>query len=267
MFTLLQRRRFAPRLWAVLAWLAVAGAMVALGRWQLVRADEKIALLEAAETARASAPVDVRSLGDADGAVAAAAAYRRVRAEGRWLPRRQFLWDNRAHRGRPGLEVVTPLVLDDGRAVLVDRGWMPLPRRREALPGVGVEAGARVRLVGLASRPSRGFAGGPAFVEGAPWPRWLQWFDYDAISGALDRPLVPVVLQPERAAGAGAHPDLLVENWTPAASGPEKHWSYAVQWFAMAAALTALFVAVNLRPRPCARDAAPDLDNPPSDEP
>ena len=246
------RRTFAPPWWAVAAWLVVAAAMLVLGRWQLERADEKIALLDAAAAARAAEPVDVDAVDDPE---AAAAAYRRVRAAGRWLAGRQFLWDNRAHAGRPGLEVVTPLLLDDGRAVLVNRGWAPLPTLRSALPDVAVPDaspdGGRIALTGLASRPSRGFSGGAAFVADAPWPRWLQHFDYDAVADALGVPLVPLVLQPER--GGDADAALLVENWQPAASGPEKHWSYAVQWFAMAAALTGLFVFANLR-RPGAAD-------------
>ena len=262
------RRRFAPRWWAVAAWLVVTAAMLGLGRWQLERADEKIRLIDAAAAARAAEPVDVRSPGDP---AAAAAAYRRVRAEGRWLDERQFLWDNRARAGRPGLEVVTPLLLDDGRVVLVNRGWTPLPTLRSALPDVAVPdvspdaspdappdaspdvpgTRGRVVLTGLASRPSQGFSGGAAFVEGAPWPRWLQHFDYDAIGDALGATLVPLVVQPER--GGPADAALLVENWQPAASGPEKHWSYAVQWFAMAAALAGLFVFANLR-RPGSAD-------------
>ena len=253
--------------------------MLALGRWQLVRADEKIALLDAAAVASVAAPVDATTVADPE---AAAARYLRVRAEGRWLENRQFLWDNRAHAARPGLEVVTPLLLDDGRAVLVNRGWMPLPATRAELPDVSPSAagsadggpdgipGARVSLTGLASRPSKGFAGGEPFVADAPWPRWLQYFDYDALGDALGVPLAGFVLQPQRGAAtpdgaagpiaAAGEAALLVENWRPAASGPEKHWSYAVQWFAMAAALTALFVFVNLR-RPDAGDAAATDDD------
>lgn len=240
------RRRFAPRWWAVVAWALVTLAMLGLGRWQLERADEKIALMAAAAAARGADPVDLATIDDP---VAAAEAYRRTRVSGRWLTDRQFLWDNRAHGGRPGLEVVTPLLLDGGRAVLVNRGWVPLPATRSVLPDVRVPSAADVpapvELVGLASRPSRGFAGGDALVADAPWPRWLQYFDYDAVADALGVPVLPFVLQPERGGPAGVA--LLAENWQPTASGPEKHWSYAVQWFSMAAALTVLFVYVNLR--------------------
>lgn len=236
-------KRFTPPLWATLLYLLVLVAMLLLGRWQLLRADEKIALIDRAEAARLAEPVPAAAL---DGAAAERAGedYARVEARGRWLPSRQFLWDNRAHAGRPGLEVITPLQLSDGRLMLVNRGWQPLATRREQLPDVGLDdADAPVSLTGLMSRPSRGFAQGDAFVADAPWPRYLQYFDYAAMAAALQADVLPAVLQPE----AGDAPWRLTPNWQPAASGPEKHYSYAVQWFGMAIALTIIFAVVNRR--------------------
>jgi len=235
-------RTFRPPLWAILVYLLVLAGMLALGRWQLVRADEKIDLIERAATARAADPVPVNSLLDEPAVAVAAADYRRVTATGRWLPERQFLWDNRAHGGRAGVEVIAALELEDGRTVLVNRGWQPLGTRREQLPDTALEA-APVALAGLFSRPSRGFAKGDAFDKAAPWPRYLQYFDYAAIAGALDAPLIDGVLQPGAAYDEASW--RFVPNWQPAASGPEKHYSYAVQWFAMALALTMIFVVVN----------------------
>lgn len=274
-------RRFPAPLWAVLAYLLVFGIMLSLGHWQLQRAEEKVALLESAERARAAPAVTLDRIDDF---AQAADAHRRVRLNGRWEATRQLLWDNRAHAGRAGFEVITPFRTAGGTLVLVNRGWVApgLSRAREALPDVSLPdaapdeaavpsettADAVVELDGLLSRPSKGFASGPALPAEGPWPRLLQYFDYAAIGAALGEPIVPALVQAQVApdttefADASApdaatlsvddersapRPELLVPNWRPAASGPEKHYGYAFQWFAMAVALTVLFVVLNLR--------------------
>ena len=278
-------RRFAPRWWATTLYLVVALVMLALGRWQLVRADEKIALLESAERARAAPAV---ALGRVDDVERAADAHRRVVLAGRWEGERQLLWDNRAHAGRAGYEVITPFRLDGGRLALVNRGWTAPGPTRDVLPDVSLPDASRpgdVVLEGLLSRPSKGFASGDALAASGSWPRVLQYLDYPAIEAALGEPIVAAVVQAQVAeedgafaaarrgaepAGAGdgtgggggsdptarestggaadasAESALLIPNWRPAASGPEKHYGYAFQWFAMATALTAIFVVVNL---------------------
>lgn len=236
--------------------------MLALARWQLLRADEKIEILTAAERADAQAPVDFSTLQTDTAIQSAAEGYRRVTSSGRWLAEQQFLWDNRAHASQAGVEVITPLQLDSGRVLLVNRGWTRLGVTRDVLPDVTLEDAADLRVAGNLSSPSRGFAKGDAFESAAPWPRYLQYFDYDTISAALDAEVLPVVLQADH----GSAGPWLQSNWQPAASGPEKHYAYAVQWFGMAAALTVIFIAVNRRrhtathepdvvplPRDCAR--------------
>ena len=44
---------------------------------------------------------------------------------GRYDPQHEILARARTVNGRVGFEIVTPLVLADGTAVLVDRGWVP----------------------------------------------------------------------------------------------------------------------------------------------
>jgi len=239
-------RRFAPPLWAVFLFVAVLLAMLSLGRWQLQRADEKIALAHSAEVARAQAPVALDSIDDMEMAVRA---HRRVAVSGRWDGTQQVLWDNRAHAGQAGFEVLAPLVLDNRRLILVNRGWVPLGagRQHELLPNVElpekVDQG-RVSVTGLLSFPSKGFASGEALGQSGPWPRLLQYFDPDALGNAYGKSVVAAMLQPE-SLDAGYR---LVPNWQPAASGPEKHYGYAFQWFAMAVALSIIFIVVNLSP-------------------
>lgn len=235
--------RFEPRLWATILYILVAVAMLALGQWQLRRADEKIELLEAARTARAAAPVPVQSIDDLTDA---AARYARVSVTGTVVARKDFLWDNRTHDGQAGYEVITPVRLNDGRVVLVNRGWIPPGPSRSELPDVSALDGlVPATLVGLFSRPSKGFMSGTAVVGSGDWPRLLQFFDYSAIGDALDEPVLPGLVQLQEADAPVAAPYLFEANWRAAASGPERHYSYAFQWFAMALALTGIFVAVN----------------------
>jgi surfeit locus 1 family protein len=151
---------------------------LSLGRWQWGRAEQKRELWAQFErgTGEVMSP-GTRPLSELP-------RYTRVRVAGRWEPRRQFLLDNRTHDGRAGYEVLTPLWLDDGRIVLVNRGWVPFGGYRDRLPDVAADfadlvagtsgaATARVAVSGrLDELPSAGLAGGRAAprLEG-PWPR------------------------------------------------------------------------------------------------
>ena len=249
-------RQFSPRLWAVVLYLSVLLCMLWLGNWQLQRAALKVSLQESAESARDAAPVPLLDIADLEHA---AARYQRVSLQGRYDAQRQFLWDNRTHQGRAGFEVLVPLRLADGRWVLVNRGWIAPGASRQQLPDVQLPKSASqvaISIDGLLSRPSKGFASGPAVVSVGSWPRLLQYFDYEAIGTALGEPILPVVVQVQTldtdAVGVTvltSRPEWLTANWQPAASGPAKHYSYAFQWFAMAAALTILFFVVNIRTR------------------
>src|SRR5688572_25274798 len=101
--------RFRPRWWALALGAAGCAAGVALGNWQSGRADDKRA---------------------------AAAAEQRIDVRGVLLAKYTVFLDNKTHRGRAGYHVVQPLRLADGKHVLVNRGWIAAPPRREQLPDV-----------------------------------------------------------------------------------------------------------------------------------
>lgn len=247
-------RQFSPKLWAVILYLSVLSCMLWLGNWQLQRAALKISLQESAESARDSVAIPLLEVADLE---QAAARYQRVSLQGRYDRQRQFLWDNRTHQGRAGFEVLVPLQLADGQSVLVNRGWIAPGASRQQFPNVQMQQVATQELLtieGFLSRPSQGFASGPAITSVGSWPRLLQYFDYDAIGIELGEPILPVVVQAQAvdtdAVGVtvlASRPEWLTANWQPAASGPAKHYSYAFQWFAMATALTILFFVVNIR--------------------
>ncbi len=119
------RSRFAPRPLPTLATVAAVILFAALGIWQLGRADDKRAL--ASDFAGAGPVIEWRRL------PADAPRYQRVSVRGHYDSGHQFLLDNRSHDSVAGVEVLTPFVLDDGSAVLVNRGWLPFGATREDL--------------------------------------------------------------------------------------------------------------------------------------
>lgn len=207
---------------------------------------------------------------------AASADYRQVTASGTLLVGQQFLWDNRVHKGSAGFEIIIPLKLaGTDRIVLLNRGWVPVGISRDDLPDTDFAAGVAgamqnaenspaapviaISVEGLLTEPSRGFASGPALAAQRPdggdesaWPKLLQYFDYQAISDALQAPVVAGVIQhiDEDSISYGlAELDgfLKTDNWQAVANGPEKHYGYAFQWFGMFLALLAIYFITNSR--------------------
>ena len=122
-----------PR-WLAGAALAVAAAavMVLLGNWQLHRYHERSAIndrIDAADTVTAvpltsilTAPARASTAGPAPGKDLA---WTKVTVTGRYDPANEIQARARTVNGDVGFEIVTPLLLADGTAVLVDRGWIP----------------------------------------------------------------------------------------------------------------------------------------------
>ncbi len=234
--------RFSAPLVPILGFVFVLPLLVSLGFWQLDRAAQRIALMDSVEAAREQAPlsVDDAALLDANNR------YLPIEVNGRLDAARQFLLDNRVSGKVAGYEVLIPLIYKPGKAVLVNRGWLPVGQSRTQKPDVSLPAGAEDSLVlsGLAVVPPARFTLGEALQSGDNWPRLLQFEDFENIAVALDLELLPRVLQPgELEWGFQAH-------WKPLEKGPEKNYAYALQWFALAATLFIITLVVCTRRRP-----------------
>ncbi len=210
--------------------LAVALLTARLGVWQLSRAAEKNALQAAIEQ-RARLPV-LDALPSA-AEPASSSHHRRVQLRGRWSPAHTVYLDNRQMNGRPGFFVVTPLVLADGRAVLVQRGWLPRDADERTRIDDAPAPEGEVRIDGrIAPPPARLFE-----FEGADTGRIRQNIDLDAFARETGLRLAPLlsVLQTGSA-------DTLQRDWPAPATGVAKHHGYAAQWFGLSALVVILYV-------------------------
>jgi surfeit locus 1 family protein len=216
---------------------AVLG-FIRLGFWQWHRADAKRAIAAAFEAGNAG----VRDL---DGASSATLPrYVRVRVQGRYDAAHQFLLENLSHDGQPGYQVLTPLELDDGRRVMVNRGWIPLTASRRQLPAIGLDAGPSSTVTGrLDALPVAGIAlGRLPPVADAPWPKLTSFPTMADLSDALGHPLEAQQLLLDAGEPLG-----YVRDWHPTGLGPERHIAYAVQWWGFAAVALVLYARLNWR--------------------
>ncbi len=226
-------RRFAPRPgWTLLA-LAGIALFVSLGRWQLDRAEQKRELFAGFAAGDAAALELPRSFEPVE-------RYRRVRARGRYDPSRQFLLDNMTHEGAAGFHVLTPLVLADGRAVLVNRGFVLSSGRRDQLPALPVGDDAR-EVTGRADFLPRAAVELAAPVT-SDWPRLVSFPSIEDIADALGTETFPQVLLLD-----ADQPDGFLRDWRPPGLRPEQHLGYAVQWFGLAATVLATWALLSFR--------------------
>lgn len=235
----LGNRHWSAPAWAVLLALLVAALFVRLGYWQLGRATEKAHLMARFEARQhlpaLSLPALLARGRDVDDLP--------VRLEGRFDNSRNVYLDNQPHGGQAGFHVYTAFFpAGDRRAILVNRGWIPVGADMQKLPPVAPATATVVS--GTAAMPS------PYFTVGQPdyrqRPLRVARLEMDKLSQALG-----VVLQPFMVRLDATAPDGFVREWAPAARlgmPPEQHRAYAFQWFALAAAVLVVLVVVNLHP-------------------
>ncbi len=210
--------------------------LLALGSWQLQRADQKAAWLQQLEQAPATTPeVAVQRLEASD--------WVPVRFDMELMPLKVFLLDNRTYQGKAGYEVVVPVRVDEGPLWLGSLGWVAAPDRREDLPEFELQR-QWLQADAMLSRPLKSMTLGNTSLEDG-WPRRIQTLDMEQIKAALEAPIEPLVLHLKTAVSESIMPRASIYTGIP----PERHTGYALQWFGLAAALAIWLIWAGLRER------------------
>jgi surfeit locus 1 family protein len=217
--------------WKTLLILAGVVFLARLGFWQLDRLDQRRSFNETVAARWQQTPFDLMTEGLPEDLEELE--YRRVAVDGEFDYGNQIVLKERPRDGAPGVILVTPLVLQDGRAVLVARGWVPqYLAAKENWPDL--EEKTSSDIVGLIQE-SQLLPNGE--VPPPPSEPQTEWFNLniDAIRPQMPYELLPVfVLQlPEEGRSLADYP--LREE--PLALSEGNHFSYAIQWFMFAAIL------------------------------
>lgn len=232
-------RVFEPRAFTTLLALALVVGLVALGRWQLHRADEKRALYTLFDTGKDA----TRAI---DGATPRLPRYQHVEAVGSYDSEHQILIDNMSNaQGRAGYYVITPFALRGGGRILVNRGWVPVGASRAVKPAVAVSTQEREIRGRTDELPRAGLQLGERVPLAPPYPVVANFPTHAEVATLLResswaKAANLVLLDP-------SEPDGYLRQWQPPGFPPVRHIAYAVQWFALAAALSVIYVVTNVR--------------------
>jgi surfeit locus 1 family protein len=212
--------------------LPMLAVLIALGSWQLERRAWKLALI-AEMQARLTAPeIALDALPDGP-----ARDYRRVVVSGRFDHAKEVYWltTGPEPEGEPGYHVITPLLREDGPAILIDRGFVPVALR-DALNRPQGQAEGPVTIKGILreSQPAGLFT-----PPDDPGRRLIYARNIPRIAAEIGlAPVMPVFIEADAAANPGGYP---LGGQTVLALRNE-HLQYALTWFGLAAALVIVYL-------------------------
>ncbi len=223
------------------AYLSFFTLFLSLGVWQVQRADDKQQFLDL-EAKRISDSVQL-TIETPDNL--AQLRYKKASIAGKFDTTKQFLLDNQIDTGKAGYFVFTPFkLLNSNKAILVNRGWIPLIEPRATLPNVNFEPENETTLNGrINTFPSIGLK-----LDGANQPTKTN----PAVVGVIDTQVLATLtgyelfnFQLELDANS---PNGFKREWAVAKiMQPEQHLGYALQWFGLAFVLTIIFIKLGLQ--------------------
>jgi surfeit locus 1 family protein len=224
-----------------IAYLCLLSLLLSLGAWQLRRSDEKQAFIKLEEQRLASGTLHLSANVEDDLDMLK---YRHVTMIGSYDQAHQFLIDNQISDGKVGYYVLTPFILQGGnKAVLINRGWVPLNKDRSILPDVPVDELQTTIAGRINSFPSVGIKLAGAEIPTDTWPSVVQRVDSGILAKKLGYPLFPFQIELDQDLPGG-----FKREWrTATVMSPEQHIGYAVQWFGLALTLTLIFIWYSIK--------------------
>jgi len=212
--------------------VVVIYGLVSLGLWQLDRADEKLEITKQITLAQGLTPEHTSS---SIGLVEKE--HYNVLLSGHYAGDFQFIYDNQIVNGNAGYYVMTPFILSDQKAVLVNRGFVPWRGRRDKLANIQIDSQSRVIEVSLIKPVERIELDNSA--EHKKFPLLIQSINMSQLEILSKLEFVHIIGRLDKKSSDG-----FFRQWRPFYGSSDKHLGYALQWFLMAFAL--LIIALRL---------------------
>ncbi|GGL82708.1 SURF1-like protein [Streptomyces fumigatiscleroticus] len=223
------------RQWVILTLVALAliPTMIELGFWQLHRHEHKVALNQVIADSLAAEPVPAESLTSPGATVAHKNLYRRVTAKGHFdtadevVVRRRTSADDEV-----GYHVLTPFVLDDGKVLMVNRGWIPANGQSQTdFPKIPAPPAGEITVTGRLMPDETTADSGIKNVQGLP-DRQVMLISSEQQAERLGKQVLGGYVELTSPAPKGDTPELIP---APEHDDIGPHMAYAIQWWLFSA--------------------------------
>jgi surfeit locus 1 family protein len=229
--------------------LALTGLFVALGLWQVQRLGEKEALIATVDTRLDAEPIALPPATEWVGFDPEVYDFRPVTVTGTFIGDQSVLVFTSLDQARgqysgPGYWVMTPLALETGGTIFINRGFVPERLAEAFAAGGGAPAGV-VTLIGIGRKSEEA----SAFTPAADPQRRIEWVRNTArLAAMVDQSLSPIAdIYIDLPAGeAGALP----QGGETRVEFPNNHFGYALTWFGFALLTPIMLLVWIWRQRP-----------------
>ncbi|MFF7157266.1 SURF1 family cytochrome oxidase biogenesis protein [Streptomyces sp. NPDC008139] len=263
------------RQWVILTLLGLVmmPTMVRLGFWQLHRHEHRVANNKIIAASLKAAPVEVESVTHPGAVLPKTDLYKSVTATGHFDTAHEVVArhrtagndgsDDTSGGGQEvGYHVITPLVLADGRAVLVNRGWISPGNDPTAFPKITPPPSGEVTVTGRLRPDETTSSTGIRNRSGLPDRQIMlisstvdaKYMPHTLLSGYME--LVSITPKP------GPHQPALIPEPDHSSIGP--HMAYAIQWWLFTGMVPVGWVVLMRRERAERLAAREKQDNPES---
>jgi cytochrome oxidase assembly protein ShyY1 len=222
------------RQWVILTLLSLVliPTMIELGFWQLHRHQHKVALNKVIGDSLAAAPVPAESLTSPGATVKHVDLYRRVTAKGTFDTAHEVVVRRRTNAdGEVGYHVLTPFVLDDGKVLMVNRGWVAADGAQTDFPKIPAPERGEITVTGRLMPDETTAESGIKNVEGLP-DRQVMLISSAQQAKLLGKKVLGGYIELTSPAPKGGSPELIP---APEHSDIGPHMAYAVQWWLFSA--------------------------------
>jgi len=225
------------RSWIITTLLVLVGGAVCvrLGIWQLDRLEQRRSFNAHVEAMWNAEPLTLTGQPTDDLTMME---YRAVKVSGTYDFENQIVLRNRYYQEQYGYNLLTPLLLEDGSAVLVDRGWIPADGNASPADWRKYDQPGQVTLQGQIrlgqTKPDLGGVPDPTLAPGQTRLDFWNIVNLERIQTQVPYPLLNVYVQPD-VDPSDVEPPIPYQPEIELTEGP--HLGYAGQWFTFAAIL------------------------------